>query len=317
MNREYDVTIIGAAIVDILVQPIEVGELTMATQPVDNISMNFGGDGGNEAAVLGKLGKKVNLLTKLGNDLSASLIRDQYAALGVSTADTLIDDTIPTGINVVMVNHEAERSFITNEKSSLREFYPSDLKMEAIGKADILCLGSIFVSVYFDDDAMADIFARAKAAGCTVCADMKTPRHGETFEDIRKCLSYVDYTFPNYEEACALTGLTDLHEIAELFLDAGVGCLIIKTGAEGCHVFTKEEHFLSPSYPVEHCIDTTGAGDNFAAGFLYALSEGMSLRDCCAFANATASISVEHVGTRGVQSLEEVMERFRVLRERS
>ena len=68
---------------------------------------------------------------------------------------------------------------------------------------------------------------------------------------------------------------------------------------------------MIPAYPHTRCIDTTGAGDNFAAGFLYALSEHMDLEDCGRFANITASLAVESLGAcTGVRSLSQVMERF-------
>lgn len=68
---------------------------------------------------------------------------------------------------------------------------------------------------------------------------------------------------------------------------------------------------MIPAYPHTRCVDTTGAGDNFAAGFLYALSEQMDLAHCGRFANMTASLAVEALGAcTGVRSLKQVMERF-------
>ena len=88
--------------------------------------------------------------------------------------------------------------------------------------------------------------------------------------------------------------------------------MVIKMGKDGCFIKTKGQSLMIPAYPHTRCIDTTGAGDNFAAGFLYGLSEQMSLADCGRFANMTASLAVESLGAcTGVQSLSQVMERFR------
>ena len=96
------------------------------------------------------------------------------------------------------------------------------------------------------------------------------------------------------------------------FLDCGASCAVIKLGSEGCYLRTASEAALIPAYPDTHCIDTTGAGDNFAAGFLYALSEGMPPLECARFANAAASIAVEAVGAgTGLRSPEQVLERYR------
>jgi len=89
--------------------------------------------------------------------------------------------------------------------------------------------------------------------------------------------------------------------------------VIIKLGSKGSYLRKEGEESgkIFPPFYIENPVDTTGAGDNFAAGFLYALSEGKSVYDCARFANAVASVSVEHVGaTTGVQSLEQVLERY-------
>ncbi|MCD8373060.1 MAG: PfkB family carbohydrate kinase, partial [Clostridia bacterium] len=70
-----------------------------------------------------------------------------------------------------------------------------------------------------------------------------------------------------------------------------------------------------PAYPTDNCIDTTGAGDCFAAGFLWALSENWPVPDCGCFANAVASCAIEKIGaTDGVQSLDEATSRFQVVK---
>ena len=72
-----------------------------------------------------------------------------------------------------------------------------------------------------------------------------------------------------------------------------------------------QECFIVPIYPKANCVDTTGAGDNFASGFITALLEGRSLRQCAEFANVTASIAIEAVGaTTALQSRAQADERY-------
>ena len=72
------------------------------------------------------------------------------------------------------------------------------------------------------------------------------------------------------------------------------------------------ERFIVPGYPRSNCIDTTGAGDNFASGFICGLLEGKSLKECAELANCAASVAVEAVGaTDGVRSREQVDARYR------
>ncbi|MBR0102210.1 MAG: hypothetical protein IJQ01_01765, partial [Selenomonadaceae bacterium] len=89
----------------------------------------------------------------------------------------------------------------------------------------------------------------------------------------------------------------------------------VKRGGRGCIIATDAAQIEVPACRVDKVLDTTGAGDCFAAGFLYALSEGWSLADCGRFACAVASCSVEEVGAvTGVKSLEQVMRRYEVVR---
>ncbi len=308
----YDITIIGAAIIDILASPISREKLTARSYPAECITMAPGGDGANEATTLAHLGKRVNLITKLGDDLTGKMLLNHFQENGVSLEDAVIEKGLDTGINIVLVDQEAERSFITNKNGSLRRLGLSDISFDSLSKSKIVCFASIFVSPLFDTPAMAALFKAAKERGCTLCADMTRCKNGETLPDIQEAIQYLDYLFPNYEEAKAVSGKDNPDDIADAFLECGVSCMVIKLGSKGCLIKTKEKRLEIPAYPNTKCIDTTGAGDNFVAGFLYALSEEMSLEDCGRFANMTASIAVESVGAcTGVRSLNQVMERFR------
>ena len=314
----YDITIIGAAILDVMASPISKNQLLGRSCPADRVTLTPGGDACNEATTLARLGKQVNLITKVGNDLSGRILLDYFHENGVSTEDTVTESNLDTGINIVLVDEEAERSFVTNRNGSLRKLCLSDINRKALGKAPILCFASIFVSPCFTVPDMAALFRSAKEQGCTLCADMTRCKNGERLPDIQEAIQYLDYLFPNYEEAKAVSGLSDPNEIADAFLACGVSCMVIKMGSKGCFIKSKNERISILAYPHTNCIDTTGAGDNFAAGFLYALSEHMELADCGRFANVTASLAVESLGAcTGVHSLEQVMKRFLETKEKA
>jgi sugar/nucleoside kinase (ribokinase family) len=121
---------------------------------------------------------------------------------------------------------------------------------------------------------------------------------GETIRDIADALPYLDYFMPNLEEAAMLTGLDDPDQMADCLLRYGIKSVIVKMGREGCLIKNNNERYLIPAYPAD-AIDTTGAGDNFAAGFITAVLDGMKLEDCGIFANAAAAASTEAVGAVG------------------
>jgi sugar/nucleoside kinase (ribokinase family) len=99
----------------------------------------------------------------------------------------------------------------------------------------------------------------------------------------------------------------DLEEISEILLDAGVKHVVIKTGKDGCYIRSSTECHCVPSYSKANRVDTTGAGDNFAAGFIVGILDGLSLLECGQFANGVASVSIQTVGaTTGVQNRQQV-----------
>lgn len=160
---------------------------------------------------------------------------------------------------------------------------------------------------------MTEIFRRIKAKpGRILAADLTKPKNGERLEDIIGLLPYVDCILPNEAEIAMLTGCNDPFENARLLVETGVSCAVIKRGRLGCLIRTKDELYEIPAWEPVKCIDTTGAGDTFAAGFLWAISEGMSLKECGRFACAAASCAVECVGaTQGITSIEKPLERLR------
>ena len=170
----------------------------------------------------------------------------------------------------------------------------------------------MFVSPLLDIAAMEQIFCRIKSKpGRMLAADMTKAKNGERLKDLEKLLPYIDYLFPNEEEIALLTGEQDAAVNARLLVEAGVGCAVVKCGSRGCLIRTRTDTYSIPAYPVREAVDSTGAGDCFAAGFLWALSEGMELEACGRFACAAASCAVEQLGaTAGIRSVKEPLERY-------
>lgn len=294
-----DAVIIGAAIADILLRPVDERVFAAGSCAVESIRMSLGGDALNESTVLARLGHSPLLATKLGEDGVADYILAHCAREGVQV-HAARDAQMDTGINAVLVSPDGERSFITNKNGSLRKLALADvlpvLDIEAFAQAKVVCLASMFVSSQLDVPGMEALFARVKAAGKLLCADATKRKNGETLTDIAGAIRHLDYFFPNFDEARLLTGRETPDEIADALLNAGVGCVALKLGGKGCLVKNPRERHEVPAYAGANCIDTTGAGDTFAAAFIAGLLEQRSLVQCAAYANAAASICVESLG---------------------
>lgn len=317
MIHSPEIIVIGAGIVDVLVTQVDEKVFLRHSTPARDISMQTGGDALNEALILSRIGRSVRLVSCIGQDMAGEMILDACRRDGVDVSCVARKENLDTGVNIVLVAENGERSFITNPNGGLRKITPEDvfsaIEQPDFSQAKIASFASIFVYPLLMP-ALEEIFKRIREKGLVLCADMTRPKNGERIEDLQRALQYVDYIFPNYSEAAEVTGKTDLDEIANAFLDSGVKNVVIKLGARGCLVKNREFRKIIPAVSSIPAIDTTGAGDNFVAGFIVALYEGKSIEDCAKFANATASVCVERIGaSSGKRDRAEIIRRAKMI----
>ena len=138
---------------------------------------------------------------------------------------------------------------------------------------------------------------------------------GETLDDIAGALQYVDYFFPNYDEACLMTGEKDEAKVADKLFSYGIKNVVMKIGTRGCYIRNKDGVMIVPACKGITAVDTIGAGDNFASGFIAALLQGKDIKECGEYANCTAAIAVQHPGaTSGVQNrqmVEDMLKKYK------
>lgn len=312
--KKNHVTIIGPAVMDILAGPIDEKLFTLGSLPMNEIKMSFGGNAYNEACILSHFGVDVDLISKVGNDEAGNRILQKIHSLGISTAHVKIEKGLSTSINIVLFDAQGERRFLTSPKSSQRALSEKDISDTVADCPSVVCFSGMFISPLLDIPAMERLFRKIKENKQRVLiVDMTKAKNGETIQDLQPLLPYVDYLLPNEEEINKL-GCGCIEENAKEFLRLGTGCVIVKRGKNGCTVFTQENTIPVAAFPTDCAVDTTGAGDSFAAGFIYGLLKGKSLTECAQFANATASCCVEHIGAvDGILSIEEPMRRYEIL----
>ncbi|MBQ7196364.1 MAG: sugar kinase [Synergistaceae bacterium] len=310
MNPE--VLVVGAAITDLQVYPVDKTIIDVASYPAEKMVWTVGGDALNESTIITRLGHKVRLVSCVGNDATAQLILSHCKANDIDTEYIKLDPNKTTAINIGLIWKDGERTFINNRSGSLWTLSPDDINLDCVTGAKILSFASIFNSPGLDEKFMVKLFERAKENDMLICADMVAAKRGEKLNDIAGALKFIDYFFPNYDEGKILTGHEAPEEIADELLKLGVKNVILKIGKRGCLVKNKNENFIVPAYSGANCIDTTGAGDNFASGFISGLLENKTLADCAKMANCAASIAIEAVGaTNGLTSREIFDQRFK------
>ena len=309
------ISIIGAGVIDVLAGAVDEKIFSFDSTEMDYVKLSFGGDALNQSIVLSRLGKSVKWISKLGDDDAGQQILNYAKKNGVDISGVKVQSNLATGVTVVLVDTKGERRFLTNPHSSLRKLSEEDIVPHIDDMADIVSFASLFISSMLDVPAMERLFRRIKTSKRTLALDMKYPARGERLEELSGVLSNADYFFPNESELAALANEEDIDKNISALLNCGLKCAVVKRGGKGCIIATKNFRHEIPAYPVEKVIDTTGAGDSFAAGFLWALSEGWQLEDCGKFACAVASCSVEEVGAvAGVTSLEKAMQRYEAVR---
>lgn len=312
---EKQITIIGAAIMDVLASPVKISKLEIGTQPMDDIRLSYGGDALNESVVLSRLGIKPRLISKIGDDTAGDQILKFLLGEGIDCEAVCVNKDVTTSMNIVLVDEKGERYFLTNPIGSMRKFAKKDVLKYKEHLTDFVVFTGMFVSPIMDIDSMEEVFKEIKSKKDRILSvDMTKPKNGEKLSDIKQLLKYVDFIFPNEDEISLITGKKDVLYNAERLVEAGVGCAVIKCGDRGCVIRTKDQLFELPAYKSERVIDTTGAGDSFVAGFQYGLINGFSLKECGLFANAVASCTVESLGaTSGITSIEIPMLRYKEL----
>lgn len=301
---------IGMACVDIIIRDIDLSvPFTSETKMAGEMVCGVGGDASNQAIVLAKMGADVEIITGIGDDGLGAYIMTEFERAGVNTDHISVAHNVPSCMNVVIIHPSGQRNFIN---AGMPESIYFQIDPSFLSEAKIISLGSILVPPFVTQDSIMQVAKRAKEKGALVCADVVCSPEKVDLEDIKEVLPYIDYIFPNEEEASILTGKTDRNEMAETLLGYGIKNVVLKTGKEGCIVYSQNFRFVSPAF---HCevVDTNGAGDNFAAGFILALSEDRSLEECCRMAAATAAVSIQSVGANtGVKNRDQVE---RLLRE--
>jgi len=306
--ESVDVICIGNASVDVPLRYVNEDIFTTDSYSLESIKLMVGGSAMNVSTILTNLGKTVKLIAMLGNDLLGDFVIKHCLNIGIDVSHIIRNKEVDTPLNIGLVRPDGERTFIVGRNSSTFHFSSSDIDTEGIKNAKLLHFASIFIMPHFEEKGLSNIFSKAKDNGIIVCADMMKSRQGERLNAIVNSLVHVDYFFSNYDEASFLTGLSKKEEIAYKLMECGIKNVIIKCGEKGCYIKNGEFETECPTFVNKNVADTIGAGDNFAAGFITGILDGLSFIDCARFANATASISVGSAGAvSGVKNKQQVI----------
>lgn len=258
-----------------LVNPEEMAALVAALPSAP--ARAAGGSAGNTTFALAEMGMPCAFLGQLGQDAMGELYQSLFAKLGGDVSRFKHTGAAPTAQCLSLITPDSERTMRTDLGAALL------IDPASVGAADFEGYGHAHMEGYllFNPILTEQMLKCAKAAGCTVSVDLGS------FEVVRaagKNLpglldTYVDAVFANEDEAEAFVGNADPEAALEA-LGKLCGTVAVKLGADGAHLLRDGERCFSEVVPVDRVVDTTGAGDFWAAGFLYGHLTGLPLAAC-------------------------------------
>ncbi|MCC5831641.1 MAG: adenosine kinase [Chlamydiales bacterium] len=269
---------------------IEIDADTLASILHDNTSLVFsGGCVANTIKGMATLGISCALTGKVGNDQMGAKIGSIFQEVGVTAFFT--QSTYPTTQIACLVTPDGERSFCSCAKTE-REISEKELNPAHFKEIRLAYLSGYRL---LNGSYIEKSFRLAKEAGALVSFDLADSSIVDKYRERLWATipAYVDILFANEEEAYSLVGLPPKRAAA--FLKNFCKIAIVKVGSNGCWISSKEGIFHSPGVPTQ-TVDTTGAGDLFAAGFLYAYLKGKPLPACAYLGNLAGSAAVERHG---------------------
>ena len=252
-----------------------------------------GGSAANTITCTSIFGMPSGYIGKIGDDELGQLFKSTMEQFGVRT--TMLHSDKSSGRCMVFITGaNAERTFADYMGAAL-EMGPDDLKPEYFKGYDYFHIEGYLVQ---NQDLIAKAVQMAKAAGCIISIDMASYNVVESNNAFLHNLidKYVDIVFANESECRAFTKVQGTVEgMRELAKHCETA--IVKVGKDGSWVKKGEEEYYIPAWPAEP-VDGTGAGDTYAAGFLYAHSLGRPLKVCGEIGSIIAAKVVEVVGTK-------------------
>lgn len=312
----YDVTAVGNAIVDMIstvqedflkTHQLDKGAMTLIDRDrmqqlfdaAGTLTQQSGGSAANTIAGIASFGGRCAYIGKVAKDETGDFFRHDMKALGVDF-DTEADsgNDIPTARCMIFVTPDAERTMATYLGVST-ELAPDDLDAAKIRNAKVTYLEGYLFDKPLAKEAFNAASIIAHTAGKLVALTLSDPfcvdRHRQDFLSLID--GHIDILFANEHELLSLYETDNLDQAIER-VGAAVSVCAITKGEKGATILFHGQKFDIPASFVPEVVDTTGAGDLFAAGFLYGFTKGMDPYQCGVYGAKAAAEVISHIGAR-------------------
>ncbi|MGL4241917.1 MAG: adenosine kinase [Beijerinckiaceae bacterium] len=323
-SSRHDVLCIGNAIVDLIGQSddaflhregIQKGGMTLIDEgraehlyaAMGPATVTSGGSAGNTAAGVASFGGKVAYFGKVRNDELGRLFTHDIRSIGADFQTAHSQSGPKTARCMIFVTPDGERSMNTY-LGACTQLAPDDIDASVVEGAQVTYLEGYL----WDPPAAKDAFRKAskiahgagRSVALTLSDSFCVDRYRDEFLDLMRT-GVVDIVFANEAELKSLYTTSDFDAaVAALRNDVALG--VVTRSELGAIAVTREETVSASAFPIERLVDTTGAGDLFAAGYLFGHTQGRERRECLRLGALAAAEVISHVGPRPLVNLRQL-----------
>lgn len=301
--KNYDIAVIGELNVDLILNKIQgfpiIGQEILAS----DMTFTLGSSSAIFASNISLLGNQVAFLGKIGNDLFGDFIIDNLQRKGVDTTYIIRDEKSSTGATIAF-NIGEERAAVTYQ-GAMAELTLPDVSEDLLRNSRHLHVSSVFLQPGLRYD-ITELFRYAKSLGLTTSFDPQWDPQNQWDLDLNSILQHVDIFLPNESELLKLTQSNTIDVAFNILMQ--FDCIsVVKQGKKGATVCYQGNKHFQQSYLNNNVVDSIGAGDSFAAGFIHKYLKDAPLEVCQNIGNLMGAISTTaQGGTTAFENLEKV-----------
>lgn len=303
MEDSFDIVAVGTLNVDLIVIGEAPRDMESLSQwmGLSSVELAAAGSVGYCVVDLARLGLKVSLLSSVADDIFGEWILHELGAEGVNTQAVVVEGDSSSGIGIYILLFGSRKRPLTGRLAT-HVPWPAELspvQEEHLRRARLLHCGGYLHYSQMWGEPTERLYRKAKEYGLITSVDAQfplVPVEGTWMKCFGNLLQEVDLLFADEVEAQSITGIPVLEDAAAALLAAGPSLVVIKRGAQGALLATKEQVVHQPALPVEQIVDSIGAGDAFDAGVLYGTLAGWSLPRTARFAAAVAALTLGGMG---------------------
>ena len=314
-DASFDVIGIGNAIVDVLshaddefIQTHKLNKGAMTLIDAEQAESLYramgpgleasGGSAANTLAAVAGMGQRAAYIGKVRDDELGRIFAHDIRSVGVAFDTALAGDSAPTARCLILVTPDAQRTMNTYLGACV-ELGPEDVDEALIAKSSVLYLEGYLWDPPRAKEAFLKAMAAARTAGRKVSLSLSdgfcVDRHRAEFLDLVD--QQVDILFANEDEICSLYQVDEFDAALQAVRDKCEIAALTRSEKGSVVVSGDEIHVIDPE-PVAKVVDTTGAGDLYAAGFLAGYTQGRNLHDCGRMGSIAAAEIISHMGAR-------------------